>query len=45
MPEDETTIKKEEARQGQRISGMTKTLGFGIVLALVGMIILLALFR
>tara|TARA_R110001606_G_scaffold97388_1_gene215232 strand:- start:270 stop:407 length:138 start_codon:yes stop_codon:yes gene_type:complete len=45
MPEDETTIKKEEARQGQRIMGMPTTLAIGVILALVGMLILLAVFR
>lgn len=45
MPEHETTIKKDEARQGQRIMGMPTTLAVGIILALIGMVVLLALFR
>ena len=45
MSEDETTIKKEEARQGQRIMGMPSTLAIGVILVLVGMLVLLAVFR
>jgi hypothetical protein len=45
MEHEEKTITKEEARQGQRILGMPSTLVASLALALVGMAILLAIFR
>ncbi|MEQ8299367.1 MAG: hypothetical protein RH945_02370 [Hyphomonas sp.] len=45
MNHEETKITKEEARQGQRILGMPSTLAASIAIALVGMVILLAIFR
>lgn len=45
MEHEEKTITEEDARQGQRILGMPTTLIASLVLALVGMAILLAIFR
>jgi hypothetical protein len=44
MTDENQSITKEDARQGTRIAGMPSTLGFGIVIALLGMVILLAIF-
>jgi len=45
MENEEKNITKEDARQGQRILGMPSTLAVSLALALVGMAILLAIFR
>lgn len=45
MEHEEKNISKDDARQGQRILGMPSTLVASLVLALVGMAVLLAIFR
>jgi hypothetical protein len=45
MDHEDKTITKEDARQGQRILGMPTTLAASMALALVGMVILVAIFR
>ena len=45
MTEENKIIEQDEARQGRRILGMPSTLGYGMLIALIGMVVLFAILR